>query len=309
MLELKQYKTAAFNDWCPGCGDFGILNAVQMALFDLQLEPHKVAIFSGIGCSSKTPHFINTYGFHTLHGRSLPTATGGKIANHELTVIAVGGDGDGYGIGAGHFVNTGRRNLDFTYIVYDNAVYGLTKGQASPTLHKGMKTKSMRSKSIVEGVNPIAVAVASGYTFVARSYALDIRHLKETIKAGILHKGSALIDVFQTCPTYNDINTKEWFAGQDLPDKQPRLYKLAERGYDGVVKNPEDVDEVNQKKANAIIKSFEWGDEIPVGLFFKIDIPTYEDQLATNMTVLKSASFVKQDLYNRDVTPLLESLT
>src|SRR5881628_3682025 len=134
MLELKTYRTQVHNDWCPGCGDFGIVNAIQMTLLEMQMEPHRVAVFSGIGCSGKTPHFINAYGFHTLHGRSLPIATGAKLANPELTVIAVGGDGDGLGIGAGHFVNTGRRNLDFTYVLYDNQVYGLTKGQASPTL-------------------------------------------------------------------------------------------------------------------------------------------------------------------------------
>ena len=122
MLELKDYRTKVHNDWCPGCGDFGILNAIQMSLFELKLEPHEVAVFSGIGCSGKTSHFINTYGFHTLHGRVLPIATGAKLANPALTVVAVGGDGDGYGIGAGHFVNTGRRNLDFTYVVHDNGV-------------------------------------------------------------------------------------------------------------------------------------------------------------------------------------------
>ena len=216
MLELKDFRTKVHNDWCPGCGDFGILNAVQMALFELKLEPHDVAIVSGIGCSGKTPHFVNTYGFHTLHGRSLPIATGIKLANTALTVVAVGGDGDGYGIGAGHFLNTGRRNLDFTYVVHDNQVYGLTKGQASPTLPKGLRTKSMPAPAIVEGINPLATAISAGYTFVARSYSLDVRHLKEILKAAILHRGSALVDVLQTCPTYNDINTKEWYAGRRL---------------------------------------------------------------------------------------------
>src|SRR3989442_1292151 len=212
MLELKNYRTQVHNDWCPGCGDFGILNAIQMTLLEMQLEPHRIALFSGIGCSGKTPHFVNAYGFHTLHGRVLPIATGAKLANPSLTVIAVGGDGDGLGIGAGHFVNTGRRNLDFTYVLHDNGVYGLTKGQASPTLPKGLKTKSMPAPSIVEGINPIAMAIASGYTFVARSYALDVRHLKTTLRAAIEHRGSAFVDVLQTCPTYNDINTKDSHA-------------------------------------------------------------------------------------------------
>ncbi len=308
MLELKTYRTQVHNDWCPGCGDFGIVNAIQMTLLEMQLEPHRVAVFSGIGCSGKTPHFINAYGFHTLHGRVLPIATGARLANPSLTVIAVGGDGDGLGIGAGHFMNTGRRNADFTYVLYDNGVYGLTKGQASPTLPKGVKTKSMPAPSIVEGVNPIAMAVASGYTFVARSYALDVRHLKQTLRAGIEHRGSAFIDVLQTCPTYNDINTKEWYAGDDKPVKQPRLYRLEEAGFNGVVADPSNHEEVNEKKGNALLKSFEWGDKIPMGVFFKMEVPTFEDQLAERMPVLKDKPFVEQDIYNRDVTPLFEEL-
>ena len=309
MLELKDYRTKVHNDWCPGCGDFGILNAIQMALFEMKLEPHDVAIFSGIGCSGKTPHFVNTYGFHTLHGRSLPIATGAKLANTALTVIAVGGDGDGYGIGAGHFVNTGRRNLDFTYVVHDNQVYGLTKGQASPTLPKGEKTKSMSAPAIVQGINPLALAITAGYTFVARSYALDVRHLKEILKAAVLHKGSALVDVLQTCPTYNDINTKEWYAGTELPSKAPRLYKLEETGYDGVVKDSQDINEVNQKKGQAMIKSFEWGEKIPIGLFFRTQQPTFEEMIASRMPIFKEVPLTKQDLFHRDVSPIFESLT
>jgi 2-oxoglutarate ferredoxin oxidoreductase subunit beta len=279
-----------------------------MALFELKLEPHQVAVFSGIGCSGKTPHFVNTYGFHTLHGRSLPVATGAKLANTALTVVAVGGDGDGYGIGVGHFVHTGRRNLDFTYVVHDNQVYGLTKGQASPTLPKGMRTKSMPAASIIEGTNPLATAISSGYTFVARSYALDVRHLKEVLKAAIVHKGSALVDVLQTCPTYNDINTKEWYAGADLQTKAPRLYKLEETGYDGTVKDPNDSNEVTQKKAQALVRSFEWGEKVPIGIFYRIQEPTFEDMIGDRMPSYKEVPLVKQDLFNRDVSALFEAL-
>lgn len=309
MLELKNLRTKVHNDWCPGCGDFGVLNALQMALVELQREPHQVAILSGIGCSGKTPHYVNTYGFHTLHGRSLPIAAGMRLANTELTVIAVGGDGDGYGIGVGHFVSAGRRNLDFTYVVFNNGVYGLTKGQASPTLPKGLQTKSMSSPAIMEGINPIATAITAGYTFVARSYALDVRHLKETLKAAILHKGSALVDTLQTCPTYNDINSKEWYSGVDLPTKAPRLYKLEESGYDGTVKNPSDSKEVNEKKGQAIIRSFEWGEKIPIGLFYRIEVPTLEDMISNRIPSYKQSPLIKQDLYHRDVKPLFESLT
>lgn len=308
-LELKDFRTKVHNDWCPGCGDFGILNAIQMALVDLKLEPYRVAIFSGVGCSAKTTHFINTYGFHTLHGRVLGFATGAKLANHELEVIALGGDGDGLGIGVGHFINAGRRNLDLTYMIFNNGVYGLTKGQSSPTLPKGVKTKSMPAPAIIEGINSIALAIGAGYTFIARSYALSVSHLKETIKAAIRHKGTAFVDILQTCPTYNDVNTKEWYAGQDFQTKQSRLYRLEEEGYDGYVKNPSDPTEINEKKAQAIVKSFEWGDRIPIGLFFKIDIPTYEEMLAERIPAMKHGPLVKQDLFNRDVTPLLEALT
>src|SRR5437879_7095948 len=153
----QDYKTDVHVDWCPGCGDFGILSSIQQALLQLQIPPYKIAMISGIGCSGKTPHYIDTYGLHTLHGRALPVATGVKLANHELTVVAVGGDGDGYGIGAGYLLNTGRRNLNFTYIVFNNGVYGLTKGQPSPTLRKGLKTRSMQEPSIEQRINPIPV--------------------------------------------------------------------------------------------------------------------------------------------------------
>ena len=228
-LTVKDFRSDAHNNWCPGCGDFGILTAIQSSLARLRIPPHRVAVFSGIGCSGKTPHYIRTYGFHTLHGRVLPVATGAKVANRDLTVLAVGGDGDGYGIGAGYFVNAGRRNLDITYIVFNNGVYGLTKGQAAPTLAKGLKTKSMPEPALQDGVNPIALAVGAGYTFIARGYALDVKSLSALIADAIQHPGSAFIDVLQTCPTYNDLHTKEWYTQQN------RLYQLSETDYDGNV--------------------------------------------------------------------------
>ena len=206
-LKLTDYKTAVHNDWCPGCGDFGILNALLMTLAEMQLEPHKVAIFSGIGCSGKTPHFASTYGIHTLHGRVLPFALGAKLGNPNLEVIAVGGDGDGLGIGAGHFVNAGRRNVDIAYIIFDNGVYGLTKGQASPTLQLGLKPKSLQKPNINEAVNPIALALAAGYTFIARSYAYDVRHQKETLKRAIEHRGMALVDILPVSYTHLTLPT------------------------------------------------------------------------------------------------------
>ncbi|MEM4316067.1 MAG: 2-oxoacid:ferredoxin oxidoreductase subunit beta [Nitrososphaerota archaeon] len=285
-LSMVSFRTAVHNDWCPGCGDFGILSSIQMALAELQIEPSRAVVFSGIGCSGKTPHYINTYGIHTLHGRSLPFAIGAKLANPTLTVLAVGGDGDGLGIGAGHFVNSGRRNVDFTYIVFDNGVYGLTKGQASPTLPRDLKTKSLPRPNINDAVNPIAIAVTAGYTFIARGYSYDTRHLKELIKKGIQHEGSAFIDVLQPCPTYNDITTKEWYGGEDrLVDGKPmpRIYKLEEEGYDPIVSSA-DPEEAERKKLQAIAKSFQWGDRIPVGVFYhNPHVPSYEARIAARM--------------------------
>jgi len=272
-LKLADYKTTVHNDWCPGCGDFGIVSALQMALAEMGVERDKATIFSGIGCSGKTSHFINTYGIHTLHGRVLTFAQGGKLANPEMTVVAVGGDGDGLGIGAGHFVAAGRRNIDMTYIIFDNGVYGLTKGQASPTLKLGEKTKSLPSPNTNYNVNPIGLAVASGFTFVARAYSYDVRHLKDLIVQAVQHKGLSFLDVLQPCPTYNDINTRDWYAGEDLAkeslERHSRIYKLEDIHFDPVVHY---ADELDERLAQALIKSLEWGNKIPIGIFYKNEI-------------------------------------
>jgi 2-oxoglutarate ferredoxin oxidoreductase subunit beta len=283
-LKLADYKTEVHNDWCPGCGDFGIVNALQMALAEMGIERDKATIFSGIGCSGKTSHFINTYGVHTLHGRVLTFAQGGKLANPEMTVVAVGGDGDGLGIGAGHFVAAGRRNIDMTYIIFDNGVYGLTKGQASPTLKLGEKTKSLPSPNTNYAVNPIGLAVASGFTFVARGYSYDVRHLKDLIIKAVRHKGLSFLDVLQPCPTYNDINTRDWYAGVDLAqesmERHSRIYKLEDSHFDPIV-HYDDETEVNEKLSQALIKSLEWGSKIPIGVFYQNEIIS---QYSTRLT-------------------------
>ncbi len=274
-LKLADYKTDVHNDWCPGCGDFGIVNALQMALAEMGIKRDNATIFSGIGCSGKTSHFINTYGVHTLHGRVLTFAQGGKLANPEMTVIAVGGDGDGLGIGAGHFVAAGRRNVDMTYIIFDNGVYGLTKGQASPTLKLGEKTKSLPSPNTNYNVNPIGLAIVSGFTFVARGYSYDVRHLKDLIIQAVKHKGLSFLDVLQPCPTYNDINTRDWYAGVDLAEeslqRHSRIYKLEDTHYEPYVHYNEE-SEVNEKLSQALIKSLEWGNKIPTGVFYQNEL-------------------------------------
>ena len=282
-LKLSDYKTDVHNDWCPGCGDFGIVNAIQMALAEINIPRHKAAIFSGVGCSGKTSHFINVFGVHTLHGRVLTFAQGAKIANPEMTVIAAGGDGDGLGIGAGHFVAAGRRDVDMTYIIFDNGVYGLTKGQASPTLKLGEQTKSLSKPNMNYNVNPIGLAVTSGFTFVAQGYSYDVRHLKDLIIAAIQHKGLAFLNVLQPCPTYNDINTRDWYAGIDQVDeaqkRHSRIYKLEDQKYDPVVHYDEE-SELNEKLSQALIKSLEWGNKIPIGIFYKNElISQYSERL------------------------------
>ncbi len=316
-LKMADFKTDVHNDWCPGCGDFGIVNAIQMALAEMGVERDKTAIFSGIGCSGKTSHYINTYGVHTLHGRVLTFAQGAKIANPEMTIVAVGGDGDGLGIGAGHFVAAGRRNVNMTYIIFDNGVYGLTKGQASPTLKLGEQTKSLPSPNTNYNVNPIGLAVASGFTFVARGYSYDVRHLKDLIIQAVNHKGLSFLDVLQPCPTYNDLNTRDWYAGTDLMDeaqkRHSRIYKLEEHGYDPVVHFNEEA-EVNERLTQALIKSLEWGNKIPTGVFYKNEIITpYTVRLRDKVPNYLENPPAKQNISkngisNTDISHILDSL-
>jgi 2-oxoglutarate/2-oxoacid ferredoxin oxidoreductase subunit beta len=262
-FEMDTYKSEIKPTWCPGCGDFAVLRSLQTAMHALQLEPWNVVIVSGIGCSSNLPHFLSTYGFHSIHGRAIPIAEGVKLANPDLHVIVTGGDGDGYGIGVGHFIHAMRRNFDITYLVMNNQIYGLTTGQASPTSEMGMKTKSTPIEGVIENpVDPISLALASGATYVARGFSGDVKTMTELVKGGIQHKGFALIDCLSPCVTYNKVNTYDFF--------RERVYDLAKEGHD-----PSDI------KA-AFAKAIEWPatqrNRIPLGLFYRNpDVPTYED--------------------------------
>jgi 2-oxoglutarate ferredoxin oxidoreductase subunit beta len=256
---VKDLKGKVDPDWCPGCGDFGVLAALKQAIAELNLPPYQVMTISGIGCSSNLPGYINAYGMHTLHGRALAVATGAQLANHELKIIATGGDGDGYGIGGNHFVHTMRRNVDLTYVVMDNQIYGLTTGQLSPTSMKGMQTKSTPFGSVENPINPLPLAIAAGATYVARGFTGQQKHLVELIKGGIQHKGFALIDVFSPCVTYNHENSHDFF--------KQRTRKLEEMNHD-----PKDF-------RAAMEQAYVWGEEIPIGLFWKReDLPSL-DQL------------------------------
>ncbi len=250
-LTPRDFKGKSNPDWCAGCGDFGVLNAIQRAVAEMGFRPHDIMTVSGIGCSSNLPGYINTYGMHTLHGRSLAMATGVKMANHEMNVLVTGGDGDGYGIGGNHFTHTARRNTDLTYIVMNNQIYGLTTGQVSPTSCAGMKTKSTPFGSVEQPLNLITVAIMNGATFVARGNSSDVKHLTELMKKAIQHKGFALVDVFSPCVTFNRDNDNAFF--------KERVKKLED----------EDHDTTDWKAACE--KALVWGDTIYTGLFLQRD--------------------------------------
>ena len=253
MLALSDYegRTPA---WCPGCGNFGILRAFKQAVAELGLAPHQFTIVSGIGQSGKFPHYTRCNTFNGLHGRSLPVATGIKLAKPTMPVIAVTGDGDGYGEGGNHLIHALRRNIDVKMFVHDNQVYGLTKGQASPTTMQGMETKAQPHGVQAEPLNPLALAIALDCGFVARGYAGDHEHLVQMMKEAINHKGFALLDIFQPCVTFNRINTYQWFAG--------RVYHL-DPSYD-----PAD-------RAGAFAKALEFGDRMPLGIIYRNDRPPF----------------------------------
>jgi 2-oxoglutarate ferredoxin oxidoreductase subunit beta len=249
QLKPQDFKGKVDPDWCPGCGDFGVLRSFQTVCAEMGLRPHEIVVVSGIGCSSNFPGYVNSFGMHTLHGRALAVAAGVKMANHELTVVVAGGDGDGYGIGGNHFVHTARRNVDLTYIVMNNQIYGLTTGQVSPTSCDGMKTKSTPFGSVERPVNPITSSIMNGATFVARGYSADPKHLNMLIRKGIEHKGFSLIDVFSPCVTFNHDNDYNFF--------KPRIKRLEDENHD-----PSDW-------KTACEKALLWGDTIYTGLFLQ----------------------------------------
>jgi 2-oxoglutarate ferredoxin oxidoreductase subunit beta len=269
MATIEDYEGLT-SAWCPACGNFGILNAVKKALVGLRLEPHQVLMCSGIGQAGKLPHYLKCNVFNSLHGRPLAPAVAAKIVNMELNVIAVSGDGDAYGEGGNHFLHTMRRNHDITYLVHDNQIYGLTKGQASPTSDYGFVTKSTPYGSS-NPINPIVMAIVGGATFVARGFAGDIEQLSNLIKQAVWHNGFALIDILQPCVSFNKKNTYQWYWD--------RIYKVEEEnGYD-----PGD-------KTAAISMAQQWGEHIPTGVIYKVEQPTFEERLTT----LQRGVLVKQ---------------
>lgn len=265
------YNTSHQPTWCPGCGNFGIWAAIKNALAELKIPSHQVIIVYGIGCAGNMNNTIKCYAFHSLHGRILPVAVGAKLANHKLKVIGVAGDGDAYGEGTNHLIHTARYNADVVYIVCNNHSFSLTTGQASPTSDLGYISKTTLWGEVKEPLNPIALSLASGATFVARGVAFDTSHLTNLIKQGIKHQGFAHIDVLQQCVTLNKVNTIAWY--------KKRIYHL--NNYQA------------NDKVKALARALE-KDKLPLGVFYQIQKPTYKqgfEQLRQDVLVEKSIKF------------------
>lgn len=259
MVTVKDYDCSFENKWCPGCGNFDILDSMKEAFVSLSMPPEKLLLISGIGQAAKTPHFLQCNMFHSLHGRALPLATGAKIANSDLTIVVNSGDGDCYGEGGNHFLSAVRRNIDITLLVHDNKVYGLTKGQASPTSDTGLITKHQPHGVLMEPFNPLAVALSLGAGFVARGFSGNKQQLAGLIEEGITYKGFALINIMQPCVSFNRINTYGWY--------KKRVYDVETETHSA--------DDFQQ----AMNLAFEWGDKIPTGIIYKKEKASYTDRI------------------------------
>jgi 2-oxoglutarate ferredoxin oxidoreductase subunit beta len=283
MTTVKELDTYAQNTWCPGCGNFGILASIKKALADLEddgLDLNKVAIVSGIGCHAKIVDYINVNTFYSIHGRVPPPMTGIKLANPELTVIGHAGDGDAYGEGIEHLIFSAKRNLNMTFIVHNNRVYGLTTGQFTPTSPSGFKGRSTPKGSPEDPLNPIELMLSAGATFVARGYTRNMEHLQSLIKTAVNHKGFSFIDVLQPCFTF--FNTYDYY--------NERVYEISQKDHDA-----------SDRKA-AFVKAGEWaygvGDQIPIGIFYQVKKPTYEEKLLEGR--------IPVQLTPGDIRPILE---
>ncbi len=283
-VTLNDLQTPAKNTWCPGCGNFGILMAFKRAIVEMGLERHQILEVTGIGCHGKIMDYVNINGYHGIHGRGVPIATGVKLVNPDLKVVAFSGDADCYDEGFEHLTHAMRRNINMTLIVHDNMVLGLTTGQATATSMKGFKTKTTPFGALPVPLNPMAIALVSDCSFVARGFAGDMSHLQKLMVEAINHKGFALLDVFQPCVTFNYLNTFAWF--------KDRVYKLEDAGHDP------------KNKAKALEKAFEWGDKIPIGIFYREERPVMIDEIPQ----IRDNPILKQKLENIDITPAMKKL-
>ncbi len=289
MVTRADYRIDERPTWCRGCGDYGILNALSRALVEQGIAPHETIVVTGIGCGSKLPQYMRVNGMHTLHGRPMPIAQGARLANHDMHVIVVHGDGDGYGEGLGHFAHGVRRNPRLTELVQNNKIYGLTKGQYSPTSAQGWRTSTSPRGSAEQKVEPLALAITQGATFVARGYPGKLDHLIWLIGEALNYPGYALIDILQPCVTFNPKRSYDYY--------NPRVYALEdESDYD-----PTD-------RTAAWLQAQAWGERIPIGIFYRVDP---EPSLETYEPALEAGPLVKQPLKplnTEQITTLLEPL-
>lgn len=283
MVTLDDLRTPKQNTWCPGCGNFGILMAFKRALIELDLPREKVVIVSGIGCHGKIVNYVNVNGFHGIHGRVVPLASGIKLANPDLDVVGFAGDGDCYDEGWGHLAHAVRRNVDITLVVHDNMVFGLTTGQTTATSQRGFKSKSTPFGAIPPGLNPPATVLVNHGTFVARGFAGDMVNLQKILVEAIKHRGFSFVDVFQPCVTFNYLNTFDFY--------RERVYKLEETNHDVT------------DKAKALEKALEWGDKIPIGLLYKEERPTYGDEMAH-----VSEPIIRQRIEEVDIWSIIDNM-
>ncbi|NPA80587.1 MAG: 2-oxoacid:ferredoxin oxidoreductase subunit beta [Thermotogae bacterium] len=274
--------------WCPGCGDYAVLLALKKALVSLQIPPHEVVVVSGIGCSGKISDYVKSYGYHGIHGRVLPTATAVKIANPTLTVIGAGGDGDGYAIGGNHFLHVMRRNPNITYIVMNNMIYGLTKGQTSPTSLPGFKSGTSPYGSVEGNIEPLYIALSMGAPFVARGFAGDPKRLTEIIAEAIKFKGFAFVDIFSPCVTFNRFNTYDWF--------KQRVKYIDENG-----PYP-----TRMEALKAIADT--WAqDKLPLGIIYREEgLPTYEELLLKSKDTVPVYDDITSDVWKEKVKQIIQ---
>ncbi|CDR60362.1 2-oxoacid:ferredoxin oxidoreductase subunit beta [Staphylococcus sp. SS87] len=282
MATFKDFRNNVKPNWCPGCGDFSVQAAIQKAAANIGLEPEEVAIITGIGCSGRLSGYINSYGVHSIHGRALPLAQGVKMANKDLTVIASGGDGDGYAIGMGHTIHALRRNMNMTYIVMDNQIYGLTKGQTSPSSAIGFVTKTTPKGNIEKNVAPLELALSSGATFVAQGFSSDIKGLTKLIEDAINHDGFSFVNVFSPCVTYNKINTYDWFKEHLI--------------------SVDDIENYDSEDKQLAIKTVIEHESLVTGIVYQDkETPSYESQIKEldDMPLAKRDIQITEDTFNK----------
>ena len=282
-MSTSRLRTHVRITWCPGCGNFVIMRAFTRAIVELGLKVKDIVVVTGIGCHGRLHEYLRLNSFHTIHGRVLPLAMGIKLANKNLIVVGFSGDGDAYSIGLSHFIHAARRNIDVKYIVHDNMVFGLTKGQASPTSPLGLRTKSTPKGNILKPINPIALALIAGATFVARGFTGDMEHLVNVFKQALLHRGFAFIDILQPCVTFYNV----------LPELKNRVYRLEDRQHD-----PSNFNE-------AVDRALELPNQIPIGVFYKVRRPTFEEQIPQ----LKGKPMNLRDVNIDKILKLLETYT